>query len=82
MSTPPPDGSVKDGRTVVWFPQAHVSSSTGSGGGPTSLNAAEKKSVAKAQAAALESAAAEGVPFCEECEAARRKLRKPGATAP
>lgn len=35
-----------------------------------------RAAAAKAQAAALTKAAAHGVPFCEECEAARKKLAK------
>ena len=40
---------------------------------------AEKAATANAAAASLKSAAENGVPFCEECEAARKKEQQEAA---
>lgn len=67
---PSDDGKVVDGATVVWInPPASAASDK-----PTKPTDADKAASSKAQAAALTSAARDGVPFCEHCEKARREL--------
>ena len=70
--SPSDDLKVVDGKTVVYLhparsdkarPDARLSAAA----------AAERAKTAKLQAAALAAAARNGVPFCEECEQARRK---------
>lgn len=87
---PSDDGKVIDGKTIVFINLPGAAGPAGSadagakaadGTSSTSTVAAgkrptpaEKEAVAGAQAAALTSAAKDGVPFCEECEQARREL--------
>ena len=61
------DGKVVEGKVVVWLRPAAESRSSGVPGDR------DKQATAAAAARALEDAAQSGVPFCEECEAARRK---------
>jgi len=64
------DLKVVDGKVVIYLhpPRSEKASS----GGPPSP--AERAGTAKRQASALAAAARDGVPFCEDCEQARRKL--------
>jgi hypothetical protein len=81
---PSDDGKVVDGKTIV-FLSTHVAElaeeepvarQAKAGAAP----AAKRKEIpgkvqaAEAQAAALTAAAKDGVPFCEECERARKAL--------
>jgi hypothetical protein len=77
---PSDDGKVIDGKIVVWL---HVPGAQAAGDAtaprprpPVKLSkpeaAAEKAAAGNAAAASLKAAAATGVPFCEECEAARK----------
>ena len=63
------DGKVIDGKVVVWI-SPNVADP---GPAPANKREAAKQATAAAAAAALQDAAKSGVPFCEECEAARRK---------
>ncbi|TMA19111.1 MAG: peptidoglycan-binding protein [Deltaproteobacteria bacterium] len=65
---PSDDGTVVGGKVVVYM-----------GTGPQStalLERSAKAAVAKATAAALQSAAKRGAPLCEDCERARRELER------
>jgi len=65
-------GKVVDGKTVVFF-QTPPADRAQSAIGPSP---AERAETARMQAAALTAAAQKGVPFCAECEQARRELEK------
>jgi len=65
-------GKVVDGKTVVFF-QVPPADQAPSAARPS---AAERAETARLQAAALTAAAQKGVPFCAECEQARRELEK------
>ena len=77
------DGKVVDGRIVVFLePARSAAPSDGphpaadrnvDGGRPSS---AEREETAKSQAATLTAAAENGVPFCADCEQAKRELAK------
>jgi hypothetical protein len=83
---PSDDGKVIGGKTVVWLHPPAATNSTGFSGGtaggparagvspqPTAVKVARQNAdTGKAAAAALQAAAKTGVPFCEECEAARK----------
>ncbi len=64
------DGKVVDGKIVVFLGLARGEKAP-SAGRPSP---AERDDTGKLQAAALTAAARKGVPFCAECEQARRKL--------
>lgn len=87
---PTDDGSVVDGKTVVYLKLPRTAAAP-----PPAPTAARpsvprpirragpepgKEKAALAQAAVLVEAARRGVPFCQECEEARRKLA--GESAP
>jgi hypothetical protein len=84
----PDDGTVVDGKIVVYLPQAHPPGPDGAAGSRSDAApgaddadaAAARAELARLQAAALTSAAAKGVPFCAECEQARRDLAKDGGS--
>jgi hypothetical protein len=63
-------GNVVDGKIVFFFqtPPAHQAPSA------ARPSPAERAETARLQAAALTAAAQKGVPFCAECEQARRDL--------
>ena len=65
------DGKVVDGKVVVWLGRRPAGEVSGVPGDRD--KEARKEATAAAAAQALEDAAQSGVPFCEECEAARRK---------
>ena len=60
-----------DGKIVIYLNPARSEKAAPSGSRPSP---AERAEMAKLQAGALAAAARNGVPFCEECEQARRKL--------
>jgi hypothetical protein len=68
---PSDDGKTIDGKMIVFIYPPASDLRPGSDSKPT---AAEKQATAKTQAAALVTAAKAGVPFCEECERARKLL--------
>jgi hypothetical protein len=65
-------GKVVDGNVVV-FLQTPPADQAPSSARPSP---AERAETARLQAAALTAAAQKGVPFCAECEQARRELEK------
>ena len=65
-------GKVVDGKMVVFF-QTPPADQAPSAARPSP---AERAETARLQAAALTAAAQKGVPFCAECEQARRELEK------
>jgi hypothetical protein len=84
---PTDDGLVVDGKTVVYLKLPLViAADAASGPAPKAAGASalpplrgavavpSKEKAALAQAAVLVEAARRGVPFCQECEEARRKL--------
>ncbi len=72
------DGKVVDGKIIVFLSPARGETAPSAG----RSSPAEQADTGKLQAAALTSAARKGVPFCAECEHARRELasksREPG----
>jgi hypothetical protein len=71
---PSDDGKIVDGRIVVYLDSAQAAPP---GTGAPSIGRAQ---LAGLQAAALIAAAAKGVPFCAECEQARKELAKDGGS--
>jgi hypothetical protein len=69
---PSDHGKVVDSKIVVFF-QTPPADQAKSAGRPSP---AERAETAKLQAAALTAAAQKGVPFCAECEQARRELER------
>jgi len=69
---PSDHGKVVDSKIVVFF-QTPPADQAKSAGRPSP---AERVETAKLQAAALTAAAQKGVPFCAECEQARRELER------
>jgi hypothetical protein len=79
---PSDDGSVIDGKTVVFLNAGHgeqlePEAARESAAGPPAkiapaARARHREQDAAAQAAALTVAAKDGIPFCEECEKARK----------
>src|SRR6266403_1706512 len=65
-------GKVVDGNVVVFFQTPPADQAPSS----ARLSPAERAETARLQAAALTAAAQKGVPFCAECEQARRELEK------
>jgi hypothetical protein len=72
---PSDDGKVVDGRIVVFLEPEAEDAPAGPGAAP-SLSPSERAELAGLQAKALTAAAEKGVPFCAECEQARRDLAK------
>jgi hypothetical protein len=70
--TPDDDGKVVEGRTVVFLDRARDAVSRSL---PRTA-AAEREELAALQAATLTAAAEKGVPFCAECEQAKRELAR------
>jgi hypothetical protein len=64
------DGSIIDGKTIVFLPVAKPAAEAAA---PIAKTKAREQA-GVAQAAALVAAAKDGVPFCEECEKARKAL--------
>ena len=64
-------GKVVDGKMVVFFQTPPADQARSAARAP-----AERAETARLQAAALTAAAQKGVPFCAECEQARRELEK------
>jgi hypothetical protein len=64
------DLKVVGGKTVIYLNRTRTEEAPARG----RPSAAERAEMAKLQAAALAAGARTGVPFCEECEQARRKL--------
>jgi hypothetical protein len=62
------DGKVIDGKTIVWMGRMTEADMRPT---PAERRVA-KVAAANAAAASLEMAARDGIPFCEECEAARK----------
>jgi len=81
---PSDDGKTIDGKVVVFLhPEtaaeaaAEKEPASAAASAPNKL-AAAKVGSAKSQAATLKKAAKDGKPFCEHCEAARKKLAAMG----
>ena len=72
--TPSDDGRIVDGRMVIYFYSAQAAPPR-DGAPPIG-----RARLAGLQAAALIAAAAKGVPFCAECEQARKELAKDGGS--
>jgi len=68
---PNDQGKVVDGKMVVFFQTPPADQARSAARAP-----AERAETARLQAAALTAAAQKGVPFCAECEQARRELEK------
>ena len=67
---PSDDGTVIDGRVVVYMGRGQQSTAL--------VERSTRAAVGRATAAVLAAAAEGGVPFCEDCERVRRELDKAG----
>jgi hypothetical protein len=76
------DGKLVDGKTIVFLgvpaaalaQEEPVTRQAGAAPAAKKKDLPSKVQAAEAQAAALTAAAKDGVPFCEECEKARKAL--------
>ncbi|MGZ6124413.1 MAG: hypothetical protein ACXWLR_05610 [Myxococcales bacterium] len=80
---PSDDGKVVEGKIVVYLRSGQAAGPPPDAAAPRSSAAAAataRAELAGLQAAALIAAAEKGVPFCAECEQARRELAKRGGS--
>jgi hypothetical protein len=71
---PSDDGETIDDKMVTYLQPPTVAKTP-----EEKLNLPNREATATAQAAALVAAAKDGIPFCEECEKARKALAKAAA---
>jgi len=75
---PSDDGKVIGGKTIVWiYPPGEGPPGSAARAGKSAISSGlSKAALGKEAAASMTAAAEDGVPFCEECESARRDLMR------